>query len=99
MKEPIGRRRWATAEGYVPGRSNGPEPQVTSHETACPLNTSDEDAHVEIKAFFSDREPPGPYRLRSRPGTRCTCGSTSWRTRSPSRPTPTTLASSGRIQP
>jgi hypothetical protein len=64
MKEPIGRRRWAIAEGYVPGWSDGPEPQFTSHETACLLNTSDKDAHVEIKAFFSDREPAGPYRLR-----------------------------------
>jgi len=63
MNAPIGHRRWAIAEGYVPGRSNGPEPQFTSHETACLLNTSDEDAHVEITVFFSDREPIGPYRL------------------------------------
>ncbi len=63
MSSPIGRRRWAIAEGYIPGRSNGPEPQFTSHETACLLNTSDEEAHVEITAYFSDREPAGPYRV------------------------------------
>ena len=63
MEAPIGHRRWAIAEGYIPGWSNGPEPQFTSHETACLLNTSDEDAHVEITVFFSDREPVGPYRL------------------------------------
>lgn len=63
MRPPIGRRRWAIAEGYIPGWSNGPEPQFTSHETACLLNTSDEEAHVEITAYFSDREPAGPYRL------------------------------------
>ena len=60
---PMGRRRWAIAEGYIPGWSNGPEPQFTSHESACLLNTSDEDAHVEITVYFEDREPAGPYRL------------------------------------
>ena len=63
MVAPIGHRRWAIAEGYVPGWSNGPEPQFTSHETACLLNASDEEARVEITVFFSDREPVGPYRL------------------------------------
>ena len=63
MSEPIGRRRWAIAEGYIPGWSNGPEPQFTSHETVCLLNTSDGEANVEITVFFSDREPAGPYRV------------------------------------
>jgi hypothetical protein len=63
MTAPMGRRRWAIAEGYIPSWSNGPEPQFTSRETACSLNVSDEDAHVEITAYFSDREPAGPYRL------------------------------------
>ncbi|MDQ3811427.1 MAG: sensory rhodopsin transducer [Chloroflexota bacterium] len=63
MDKPIGRRRWAIAEGYIPGWSNGPEPQMTSHETACLLNTADRDAHVEITLFFADREPVGPYRV------------------------------------
>jgi hypothetical protein len=63
MSTPIGHKRWAIAEGYIPGWSNGPEPQFTSHETACLLNASDEEAHVEITIFFSDREPVGPYRL------------------------------------
>jgi hypothetical protein len=60
---PIGHRRWAIAEGYIPGWSNGPEPQLTSHESACLLNVSDEEAHVELTVFFSDREPVGPYRI------------------------------------
>ena len=63
MNSPVGRKRWAIAEGYIPGWSNGPEPQFTSHETACLLNTSDEEAHVEITVFFSNREPVGPYQL------------------------------------
>ncbi|MBD1807496.1 sensory rhodopsin transducer [Microcoleus sp. FACHB-SPT15] len=63
MNKPIGQTRWAIAEGYIPSWSNGPEPQFTSHETACMLNTSDQDAHVEITIYFSDKEPVGPYRV------------------------------------
>ncbi|MDQ3974432.1 MAG: sensory rhodopsin transducer [Actinomycetota bacterium] len=61
--EPVGRRRWAIAEGYIPSSSSGPRPQMTSHETVCLLNVSDRDAHVRITVFFADREPAGPYRL------------------------------------
>ena len=63
MADPIGRTRWAIAEGYIPSRSHGPEPQMTSHETACLLNPNDRDAHVAITVFFADREPAGPYRV------------------------------------
>jgi hypothetical protein len=63
MIDPIGRRRWAIAEGYIPGWSHGPEPEMTSHETACILNASDHDAQVEITVYFEDREPAGPYRV------------------------------------
>ncbi|HEX2687664.1 MAG TPA: sensory rhodopsin transducer [Kofleriaceae bacterium] len=59
----IGRRRWAIAEGYIPGSSHGPERLFTSHETACLLNTSDDDAHVRLTLYFSDREPVGPYHV------------------------------------
>ena len=59
----IGARTWAIAEGYIPAWSNGPEPEFTSHETACILNANDADAHVEITIYFSDREPAGPYRI------------------------------------
>jgi hypothetical protein len=63
MTEPIGRKRWAIAEGYIPSWSNGPQPQFTSHETACLLNMSDEEAHVQITLYFTRRESAGPYRL------------------------------------
>lgn len=59
----IGRTRWAIAEGYIPGTSTGPEPQMTSHETACLLNASDQEAHVRIMVYFSNREPAGPYEV------------------------------------
>ena len=64
MSAAIGHTRWAIAEGYLPGQSTGPEPAMTSHETACLLNASDRDANVTITIYFSDREPVGPYRLK-----------------------------------
>jgi hypothetical protein len=60
----IGRTCWAIAEGYIPGQSTGPAPEMQSHETACLLNTSSQDAQVSITIYFSDREPLGPYRVR-----------------------------------
>ncbi len=63
MGQSLGRRRWAIPEGWIPGASTGPSPELTSHETACLLNVGDADAHVEITIFFEDRDPAGPYRL------------------------------------
>ncbi len=63
MAESIGRKRWAIAEGYIPGQSHGPAPQMTSHEAACLLNAGDAPAQVRITIFFSDRDPAGPYEL------------------------------------
>ncbi|MDV3468582.1 sensory rhodopsin transducer [Stenotrophomonas sp. C3(2023)] len=60
---PIGRHRWAIAEGYIPGWSNGPEPELQSHETCCVLNTGPNSAKVSLMLYFEDREPQGPYLL------------------------------------
>jgi hypothetical protein len=59
----IGHRLWAIAEGFIPESSHGPAPQMTSHETACILNTGERDAHVQIMVYFKDRDPAGPYQL------------------------------------
>jgi hypothetical protein len=61
--EPIGRRRWAIAEGWIPSQSSFSDRTLISHETACILNAGDRDAHVAITIFFADREPIGPYRI------------------------------------
>jgi hypothetical protein len=63
MKDVIGKKVWAIAEGYIPSWSNGPAPQLTSHEAVCILNTSKQNAHIEITIFFSDKEPVGPYKI------------------------------------
>ncbi|HEY3600381.1 MAG TPA: sensory rhodopsin transducer [Chthoniobacterales bacterium] len=59
----IGRKRWAIAEGYIPGKSTGPAPAMTSHEACCILNASSRTAKVRITIFFEDRAPVGPFRF------------------------------------
>jgi hypothetical protein len=52
MPDPIGYRRWAIAEGRL---------HAVANESACILNASDDDAHVALTVYFTDREPAGPY--------------------------------------
>ena len=59
----IGHRRWAIAEGYIPGQSVSQDHALLSHETCCLLNATDQDAEVEITLYFEDRPPVGPYRV------------------------------------
>ena len=61
--QPIGRRVWAIAEGYIPPASTGTTRELTSHETVCILNAASEPAHAEITVYFADRPPVGPYRF------------------------------------
>ncbi len=59
----IGTKRWAIPEGYIPSQSNGPEPDMTSHETVCILNAGDQEAHVTITIYYEDKDPVGPYNI------------------------------------
>jgi len=59
----IGATTWVIADGYIPPGSTGPAPEMTSHDSACFLNAGEQDAHVELTLFFTDRAPVGPYRL------------------------------------
>lgn len=61
--QPIGRKRWAIPEGWIPSWSHGPEPEMESHEAFCVLNAGDEEAHLEVTIFYTDRDPVGPYRM------------------------------------
>jgi hypothetical protein len=36
---------------------------MLSHETVCLLNCGDDEAHISITVYFSDRDPIGPYAL------------------------------------
>jgi hypothetical protein len=61
--DPIGYRRWAIAEGFIPSSSASDAPELISHESACILNATTDDAHVALTVFFTDREPAGPYEM------------------------------------
>ncbi len=58
-----GKKVWVIAEGYIPAYGNGPEPEFTSHETACILNTGDRPANIKLTIFYADRDPAGPYEI------------------------------------
>jgi hypothetical protein len=58
-----GRKLWVVAEGYIPAKSHGPEPEMTSHESISVLNTSDSEAHLSITIFYTDKNPVGPYQV------------------------------------
>ena len=59
----IGHRRWAIAEGYIPGQSLSQSHALVSHETICLLNAGDNDAKVAVTLYFKDRDPVGPYNV------------------------------------
>ena len=99
MANAIGVKEWVIAEGYIPKESHGPSPQMTSHETVCILNCSDQDAHVEITIYYKDREPVGPYHVRCLRGALGMCDSMTLTIPSPSRATQITPASSAPMFP
>jgi hypothetical protein len=55
-----GRRRWFVPDAYLPAESSH---GIESHEAACLLNVSDDDANVTFTFYFEDREPLGDVRL------------------------------------
>jgi hypothetical protein len=59
----IGKCVWVIADGWIPPASNGPEPEMLSHDSACILNTNSDDTEVELFVYFTDREPVGPYTI------------------------------------
>lgn len=65
--QPVGRKRWVIAEGYIPSQSSFSNRALISHETACLLNAGDREAQVRITIFFADRDPVGPYRVTVAP--------------------------------
>ena len=57
----LGRRSWAFSAGHLPDGSTGHEPEMTSRDELCFLNTTDDDACAEVTVYYGDGEPVGPY--------------------------------------
>jgi hypothetical protein len=60
---PLGQTTWAIPAGRIPPEGTGPEPEFTSRDELCLLNTGDRDAEVAITVFHTDRDPVGPYEV------------------------------------
>ncbi|WP_433358196.1 sensory rhodopsin transducer [Micromonospora saelicesensis] len=59
----VGARLWVVPGGHIPFPSNGPEPAFTSFDQICVLNTTDTRADIELRIYYEDSEPVGPYAL------------------------------------
>jgi hypothetical protein len=54
MYKAKGETNWFIPDGYIPEKSSG---RLTSHESVCVLNTSDEEALIRFTIYFEDRDP------------------------------------------
>lgn len=58
-----GRTEWIFAAGFAPSESTGREPEFTSRNTLCLLNTGSEEICVRVTVYHEDRDPVGPYEI------------------------------------
>lgn len=63
MSSSLGAKTWVFSGGQVPVTSTGAEPEFTSRDELCLLNTGDRDASIEVTVYFTEDEPAGPFRL------------------------------------
>jgi hypothetical protein len=63
----IGHKLWAIPGGHIPIASTGHEPECTSHDALCLLNTGDDEAAVAVTLYYTDRDPVGPYPVKVPP--------------------------------
>lgn len=58
---PLGHTTWVFPGGDIPAESTGREPEFTSRDTLCVLNTGRAPAGLEITAYFAGADPVGPF--------------------------------------
>ena len=59
----LGKRDWAVAGGRIPFLCSGPEREFISHDKISVLNTSEEDARIELVIYYEDVQPVATYTL------------------------------------
>ncbi|MBK0418017.1 sensory rhodopsin transducer [Leucobacter sp. CSA1] len=59
----LGHTRWTFSAGWIPAQSTGREPEYTSRNVLCVLNTSSGDACVRVTVYHEDRDPISPYEI------------------------------------
>lgn len=63
----IGKLDWAFSGGNIPFDSTGEEPMFNSHDKIAVLNTSEEEAEIEIFIFYENQAPVGTYEVEIKP--------------------------------
>lgn len=63
----LGRTTWVFSAGFAPSRSTGHEPEFTSRNTLCLLNTGEQEACVRLIFYYEDAEPVGPFEVLVEP--------------------------------
>jgi len=59
----LGRTTWVFSAGFAPSASTGREPEFTSRNTLCLLNTGRRRACVTLTFYYDDADPVGPYEV------------------------------------
>lgn len=59
----LGRTTWVFSAGFAPSGNTGPEPEFTSRNTVCLLNTGQKQACVHLTVYYDDADPVGPYEV------------------------------------
>jgi hypothetical protein len=67
----FGKTTWVIAGGQIPLFSTGREPEFTSRDILCVLNTNPKEANIQLTIYHSDKPPTGPYRIKVK--DRITC--------------------------
>lgn len=68
---PLGRTQWVFSAGFAPSQSTGREPEFTSRNTLCLLNTGTLTARVRLTVYHADADPVGPYEIPVEPRRVC----------------------------
>jgi hypothetical protein len=58
-----GHKTWIIAGGHIPLRSTGDEPEFSSRDELCVLNTNAKPAKIAIMVYHEANPPAGPYKI------------------------------------
>ncbi|MBX7269371.1 hypothetical protein KIF24_27370 [Micromonospora sp. Llam7] len=61
--EQLGAQVWVVPGGRIPFGGTAPEPEFTSFDQLCVLNTTESAADLTLCFYYEDTEPVGPYRF------------------------------------
>lgn len=63
MNTTLGQTCWVISDKFIPNWKIRDVSAPLSSETMCVLNTSAQDASMEVVVYFDDRDPLGPFKV------------------------------------